>query len=109
MAEGDPEPPQVLGLDVRGLEVMCCTGYLGYPVRPTVPGYMGKRSQDCFACSLASAPLYSHGEHVTGRQGELIPLEQINEPYPHGGVIGCARLSLDSTMAWSPRWCLLWR
>jgi hypothetical protein len=46
MAEADPEPPQVPGLDVRGLEAMRCTGYLGYLVRPTVQGYMGKRSQD---------------------------------------------------------------
>jgi vacuolar iron transporter family protein len=61
------------------------TGYLGYPVRPTVPGYMGKRSQDGSACSLASALLYAQGERVTGRKGELIPLKQVNEQHPHGG------------------------
>ena len=61
MAEGGPEPPQAPGLDVRGLEAMRCTGYLGYSVRPTVPGYLGKRSQDGSAYSLASALLCSQG------------------------------------------------
>jgi hypothetical protein len=45
MAEGDPEPPQAPGLDVRGLEAMRCTGYLGYPTRPAVPGYTDKQSR----------------------------------------------------------------
>ncbi|HEX9133022.1 MAG TPA: VIT1/CCC1 transporter family protein, partial [Ktedonobacteraceae bacterium] len=37
------------------------------------------------ACPLALAPLYSQDEHVTGRKGELMPMEQINEQHPHRG------------------------